>query len=157
GLGMLVSSSLVQLGRDPRLLPYFVLLGLIALAFVGAYFMPEPVRERSGLRLTIELPRVPASVRGPFLLAALAVFSSWSIAALFSSLGPDLGAHLSGTSNHTVAGLGVVALTAAAVVSQLVTGRSAPWIAASSGSLALAAGIVTIVVAAATGSSALYL
>src|SRR5580765_6610565 len=66
GLGMLVSSALVQLNREPRLLPYFVLLAMIAIAFIGAWFMPEPVQQRSRLRLTIELPRVPASVRGPF-------------------------------------------------------------------------------------------
>jgi MFS family permease len=157
GLGMLVSSSLVQLGWEPRLLPYVVLLGLIAIAFAGAYLMPEPVQERSRFRLTVELPRVPASVRRPFVLAALAVLSSWSIGALFFSLGPQLGAHLFATSNAVVAGIGVVALAAAAVLSQLLTGRGAPWIAASSGSIALAAGIAMIVAAAATGSSALYL
>jgi MFS family permease len=157
GLGMLVSSSLVELGREPRLLPYVALLGLIAIALVGAYLMPEPVGERSRLRLRIERPRVPASVRRPFVLAALAVLSSWSIGALFFSLGPQLAAHLFGTSNAIVAGIGVVALAAAAVTSQLLVGRSAPWIAAGAGSIALSAGIVTIVVAAATGSSALYL
>src|SRR5215471_14531841 len=67
GLGMLASSALVQLGWEPRLLPYLFLLGLIAIAFVGAYFMPEPVHDRSRFRLTIELPHVPASVRRPFL------------------------------------------------------------------------------------------
>jgi MFS family permease len=157
GLGMLVSSALVQLGWEPRLLPYFVLLGLIAITFVGAYLMPEPVQERSSFRLTIELPRVPPSVRSPFILAALAVLSSWSIGALFFSLGPELGAHIFGTSNAIIAGAGVVVLSAAAVIAQLLTGRGAPWIAASSGSVALAAGIAMIVVAAATESSALYL
>jgi MFS family permease len=157
GLGMLVSSSLVQLGWEPRVLPYFVLLGLVAIAFVGAYLMPEPVRERSGFRLTVELPRVPVSVRRPFVLAALAVLSSWSIGALFFSLGPQLGADLFSTSNAIVAGIGVVALAGAAVISQLLTGRGAPWIAAGSGSIALAAGIAMIVLAAATSSSALYL
>jgi MFS family permease len=157
GLGMLVSSSLFQLGWEPRLLPYFALLGLLAIAVVGAYLMPEPVRERSGFRLTVELPRVPASVRRPFILAALAVLSSWSIGALFFSLGPQLGAHLFNTRNPIVAGIGVVALAGAAVISQLLTGRGAPWIAASSGSIALATGIAMIVLAAATSSSALYL
>src|ERR1044072_6267224 len=66
GLGMLVSSSLVQIGWEPRLLPYFVLLGLIAIALVGAYLMPEPVQTRSRFPLTVALPRVPAAVRGPF-------------------------------------------------------------------------------------------
>jgi MFS family permease len=157
GLGMLVSSSLVQVGWEPRLLPYFVLLGLIAIAFVGAYFMPEPVQQRSRFRLTVELPNVPPVVRGPFVLAALAVISSWSIGALFFSLGPALAAHLFHTSNAIVAGSGVVALTASALVSQLLTGRSAPWLAASTGSIGLAAGTALIVVAAATDSSPTYL
>src|SRR5919204_6116084 len=69
GLGMLVSSGLVQIGWEPRLLPYVVLLALIAIALAGAYWMPEPVLERSRLRLTVERPHVPAVVRRPFALA----------------------------------------------------------------------------------------
>jgi len=135
GLGMLVSSSLVQIGWHPRLLPYLVLLALITTAFVGAYLIPEPVRTRGRFRLTVQRPRVPAVVRRPFLLAALAVLSSWSIGALFFSLGPALAAHLFHTSNAI----------------------SAPWLAASTGSIALAAGTALIVVAAATDSSPTYL
>src|SRR5262249_4831332 len=130
---------------------------LVAIAFVGAYLMPEPVQNRSSFRLKVERPHVPVSVRRPFVLAALAVLSSWSIGALFFSLGPQLAGHLFGTSNAIVAAIGVVALCAAALVSQLAVGRKAPWIAAGAGSVALAAGISMIVAAAATGSSALYL
>jgi MFS family permease len=157
GLGMLVSSSLVQIGWEPRVLPYAVLLVLIAAAFVGAYLMPEPVAKRAGFRLTIERPHVPAAVRRPFVVAALAVISSWSIGALFFSLGPQLAARLFATDNAILAGAGIVALAAAAVVGQLVTARAAPWIATSAGSIALAAGIVTIVVAAGTDSGAAFL
>ena len=42
-------------------------------------------------------------------------------------------------------------------VSQLVLGRTAPWIGASAGSIALAAGMVLIVLAVASDSSATYL
>ena len=157
GLGMLVSSSVVQIGWHPRLLPYLVLLLLIALALAGAYRMPEPVPVRSRLRLNVERPHVPAAVRGPFVLAALAVLSSWSIGALFFSLGPQLAGHLFDTTNAIVSGIGIVALAAAAVIAQLVTARTAPWIAASIGSIALAAGMIMIVAAAATDSSATYL
>jgi MFS family permease len=157
GLGMLVSSSLVQLGWEPRLLPYLVLLALVAAAFAGAYLMPEPVRDRRSLRLTVERPHVPAVVRRPFVLAALAVLSSWSIGALLFSLGPQLAGHLFGTTNAVVEGSGIVVLAAAAIVSQLLTGRSAPWLATTVGSLALAAGILVIVVAAATDSGTTYL
>ena len=156
GLGMLVSSALVQAGWEPRVLPYLVLLGIVAIVIAGAYWMPEPVQKRSRLRLTVARPSVPAVVRRPFLLAALAVLSSWSIGALFFSLGPQLAAHLFNTTDAVLAGIGVVVLAASAIISQLLTARTAPWLATSLGSIALAAGVVLIVLAAATGSSAGY-
>src|SRR5712692_12054687 len=54
GAGALVSSSLVQLGSAPLVLPYVVLLVLFAIAFAGAYWMPEPVLARGRFRLTAE-------------------------------------------------------------------------------------------------------
>ena len=156
GLGVLVSSSLVQIGWEPRFLPYVALLTLVVTAFVGALFMPEPVRNRKTFRLTVERPHVPAVVRRPFVLAALAVLSSWSIGALFFSLGPQLAGDLFHSSNAIADGSGIVVLAAAAVVGQLLTGRSAPWAATSAGSLALSLGIVLIAIAAGTGSSAAY-
>lgn len=157
GLGVLVSSVLVQLGSAPRVLPYLVLLGLFAIAFAGAWWMPEPVVERSRLRLKVERPSVPAVVRRPFLIAGLAVLSSWSIGGLFFSLGPQLGAHLFNSTNVIVSGIGIVALAGSAALSQLLLGRTAPWIGASAGSVALAAGTLLIVVAAAIDSSVLFL
>jgi MFS family permease len=157
GVGILVSASLVQIGWEPRVLPYVFLLSLFAIAFAGAYWMPEPVKERRRFRLTWERPTVPAQVRRPFFLAGLAVLSSWSIGGLFFSLGPQLGAHLFSTTNTVVSAIGIVALAASAALSQLLFGRTAPWIGASAGSVALAAGMILIVVAAATGSSAMYL
>jgi MFS family permease len=157
GLGTLVSSSLVQLGSAPRVLPYVVLLGLFAIAFAGAYWMPEPVETRSRFRLTWERPSVPPAVRRPFLLASLAVLSSWSIGSLFFSLGPELSAHLFNTGNVIVSGVGIAALAGSAALSQLLLGRTAPWIGASLGSIALAVGMILIVAAAATDSSTWYL
>jgi MFS family permease len=60
GLGALVSSSLVQLGTFPRVLPYVVLVVLFAVA----YWMPEPIEKRGRFRLTAERPSVPAVARG---------------------------------------------------------------------------------------------
>jgi MFS family permease len=157
GLGILISSSLVQLGDAPRILPYAVLLALFATAAAGAYLMPEPVRGRTPLRLRLQRPGVPPAVRRPFLLAGLAVLSSWSIGALFFSLGPQLGASLFQTTNVIAAGSGIVVLAAAAAASQFLTSRIPPWVAAATGSLALAAGVGLIVAAAATGSGLVYL
>jgi hypothetical protein len=60
------------------------------------------------------------------------------------------------TDNAIVSGLGVVVLSAAGIVAQLLFGSRAPWLLTSAGSLALATGIILIVVAAATGSTASY-
>ena len=156
-LGLLISSALVQSGHAPRVLPYVVLLTLFLIAFVGAYLMPEPVRERRRFQLTIERPSVPASVRRPFLLASLAVLASWSIGGLFFSLGPELGARVFDTTNVVLEGLGIVVLAGSAAVSQVAFGRIPPWVGASAGSVALAAGTALIVASAAVTSSAFYL
>jgi len=157
GLGFLVSSALVQLGSAPRVLPYLVLLVLFAAAFAGAYWMPEPVPERSSFRLTPERPSVPAGIRHPFLLASLGVIGSWSLGGLFFSLGPGLSAQLFRTSSVIIAGIGAVALALSAALSQMIFHRTAPWIGAAAGSATLAAGTMLIVAAAVTGSSAAYL
>src|SRR3954449_12024301 len=88
GLGVLVSSALVELAPAPRVLPYVVLLVLFAIALAGAYAMPEPVAARTRLHLTPQRPGVPAGIRRPFLLAALGVISSWSIGRRFLAVGP---------------------------------------------------------------------
>lgn len=157
GLGVLISSWLVELGVAPRELPYAVLLTLFAGAFAFAFFMPEPVLARGPLRLTLHRPAVPPAVRRPFFLAGLAVFSSWSIGGLFFSLGPQLSAQMFDSSNIIVSGIGIVTLAASATVAQLMVGRTAPWLAASAGSIALAVGMLLIVAAVATTSPAAYL
>jgi MFS family permease len=157
GLGALVSSALVQLGEAPRVLPFVVLFVLFAIAFAAAYRMPEPVEERRRFRLTLERPRIPRSVRRPFVLAGLAVLSSWSIGGLFFSLSPGLAQQLFGTTDVVVAAIGIVAIGGSAALSQLLFGRAAPWIGAGAGSLGLAAGMVLVVIAAATGSGATFL
>jgi predicted MFS family arabinose efflux permease len=157
GLGALISAALVQTGVAPRVLPYVLLLVLFAAALAGALRMPEPVANRSRFRLTPQRPSVPAGIRHSFLIAALAVLGSWSIAGLFFSIGPALSSQLFSSANVIVAGLGGITLTLAAAASQLVFHRVAPWIGASVGSTGLALGMVAIVIAAEVGSSALFM
>jgi MFS family permease len=157
GLGVLVSATLVQLLPAPRVLPYVLLFVLFGVAFVGALLMPEPVATRSRLRLTPQRPRVPAGVRRPFFLAALAVLSSWSIAGLFLSLGPQLSATIFETDNHLVTGLNMFVLAASGALAQFAFGRRPAWAGASGGSVALAAGTVILVAAASADSAVLLL
>src|SRR3954454_2157483 len=73
GLGVFVSATFVELLPAPRVLPYVALFVLFAIALAGVARMPEPVADRRSLRLPPQRPGVPAGVRRPFLLAALAV------------------------------------------------------------------------------------
>ena len=157
GLGMLVSSTAVELLPAARVLPYVVLLVLFAIAFTGALAMPEPVSSRGRVRLTPQRPSVPREVRRPFLLAALAVISSWSIGGLFFSLGPQFSSSLFHSSDHLVAGVGVFVLAGSAAVAQLAFGRTAPWAGAVGGSIALSVGMLMIVGSVVADSAALYL
>ena len=156
GFGVLVSAAFVELLPAPRVLPYLALIVLFAIALAGVWSMPEPVAERARPRFAPQRPSVPRAIRGPFLLAALGAVASWSIGAVFLSLGPQLSADLFHTTNHLIAGVGVFVLSGSAAVAQVVLGRTQPWAGAAGGSLALAAGMVLVVVAAATDSSLVY-
>ncbi len=156
GLSLLVSSALVQAGTAPRVLPYAALLILLAAALAGAYWMPEPVTDRTAFRLTPQRPSVPAGIRHAFLLAGLAVLSSWSIGGLFFSLGDLLSAQLFHSSNLIVATLGTALFCLSGALGQLGFRRTAPWLSASAGSVALAAGMIVIVVGAATASTTAF-
>jgi predicted MFS family arabinose efflux permease len=154
GLGALVSSALVQLLPAPRLLPYVLLLVLFAVALVGVLLMPEPVASRSQLRLTPQRPHVPASVRGPFVVAVLAVTSAYSIGGLFFALGPQLAGQVFETGNHVVTGISLFLLTGVGALAQLAYGRRAAWLAVAIGSVALAAGVALIALSASEDSAA---
>jgi MFS family permease len=65
GLGVLVSAAFVEFLPAPRVLPYVALFVLFAIALEGVWRMPEPVAERSRLRLTPQWPSVPSAVRRP--------------------------------------------------------------------------------------------
>ncbi len=157
GLGVLVSAVFVEWGPAPQVLPYVALFALFAIAFAGALRMPEPVAVRSRLRFSPQRPSVPVAVRPAFVLAALGVMSSWSIGGLFLALGPQLAAGLFHSTDHLLAGISVFALAGPAAVAQLAFRHSRPWVGASGGSVALAVGMVAIVMAAAADSRALYI
>jgi MFS family permease len=154
GFGALVSSAAVQLLPAARMLPYVAVFVLFAVDFVGVLFMPEPVASRSRLRLTPQRPHVPQAVRQPFILAALAVTSAYSIGGLFFALGPELSGRVFGTGNHLITGLSLFLLAGVGSVAQLAYGHRAAWLGAMAGSFALAVGVALIVLAAAEDSAA---
>jgi len=159
GAGVMVSAAIVQYLPAPRVLPYVLLAALFLIALAAAWRLREPVEVAPGarIRLTPQQPYVPPVARRPFLLASLAVLSSWSIGGLFLSLGPELSAIVYSSDNHVVvSGLAIFLLAGTATASQLLFGRAAPWIGAVYGSLALGAGMAMIVAGSAADSAILF-
>ena len=159
GAGVMVSAAIVQYLPAPRVLPYVLLAALFLIALAAAWRLREPVEVAPGarFRLTPQRPYVPPVARRPFLLASLAVLSSWSIGGLFLSLGPQLSAIVYSSDNHVVvSGLAIFLLAGTATASQLLFGRAAPWIGAVYGSLALGAGMAMIVAGSAADSAILF-
>jgi MFS family permease len=154
GLGALVSSALVQFLPAPRLVPYVLVLVLFAVALVGVLSMPEPVVSRSQLRLTPQRPRVPATVRGPFIVAALAVTSAYSIGGLFFALGPQLAGRVFETGDHLLTGISLFLLAGLGALAQLAYGRRAARTGVVGGSVALAVGVALIALSASEDAAA---
>uniref|UniRef100_UPI002A74BB67 MFS transporter n=1 Tax=Patulibacter defluvii TaxID=3095358 RepID=UPI002A74BB67 len=157
GLGAFVSALLVQYGPAPQRTPYLLLLVLFAVLLAGVRAMPEPVAERRRPRLRPQAPRVPRSIRRPFLLAGLGVLSSWSIGGLFLSIGPELVAQLLDTRSHLAGGAAALALAGSGAVAQVLFHHVAPWRATAIGSLALAGGMALVVGSLSVGSAVLFL
>lgn len=157
GLGLLVTSALIETVASPLVVPYVLLLVLIGLGTLGVLLLPQPGTGRLLVHLRLERPRVPAAAARPFLLAALAVLSSWSIAGVNFSLGPQLGAELFDSDSPIMANAGIYVLVGTAAITQAVLGRTAPWRAATGGSLALAAGMVVLAAGTVGDSGWVYL
>src|ERR1700761_710871 len=129
GTGVIISAAIVQFLPAPRVLPYVLLLILFLGFLVAAWRMKEPVEvsPTARFRLTPSRPYVPPVARRPFVLASLAVLSSWSIGGLFLSRGPELSAIVYKSDAHLVSGLSVFMLAGSGAVAQLLFGRWAPW------------------------------
>jgi len=156
GAGALVSSLLVQYAPDRLVTPFIVLMALMAVALAGTLALPEPVARDGRARFRPQRPRVPAAIRGPFVLAGLGVLASWSIGGLYMALGPTLASQLLQTGSHLAGGAAVLALAGAGALSQLVWNGLEPRRAASAGAGVLAVGMALTAASLSSGSAVLF-
>ncbi len=140
-LGAACAAPIVQYGPQPRMLP-FAVEAVVLVALLGATRrLREPVVASGRLRLRPSRPHVPVTTRGAFAVAALTVLSSWSVAALLLSLGPQLAARLLATTSALPGGWAILAFAGSAGIAQMAF-RGLPARAATvGGSLLLASGM----------------
>jgi MFS family permease len=139
GLGPLVAGVLAQFAPLPVRLPFWVDLGLVLLAALAVWAIPETVDVAEHPRLRIRRPDLPPQVRPVFIRAATAGFAGFAVLGLFTAVAPSFLLQLLHEPSHALSGAVVFTVFAASALGQVtLAGRF--------GSRALAVGCVALIV-----------
>ena len=156
-LGALGSGLLVQEVPGAITLVFVVLLVSFVVLAVPLWYLPETVRRRPGA-LASTTPRlaVPPQARATFVAVLPIIVATWSMGALYPSLGPSIAVRLLGLTSHLAGGLVVAAFAGSgAVASALARNVPArPLMLVGSG--VLAAGTTVAVLGVHAGSAPLF-
>jgi predicted MFS family arabinose efflux permease len=118
GLGPLLAGFTSQYLADPLHLVFYVHLALLLLAAVGVALIRETVQRPPTLKLGIQKPSVPASVRSVFISASIAGLAGFSVAGLFTSMVPSVMIHIMEQRGGLVIGAVIGLFFVASIVGQ---------------------------------------
>jgi predicted MFS family arabinose efflux permease len=155
GCGPLLAGLLAEWAASPLRLPFWVYLVLLVPAAVGVWAMPEPVAERSRLRLRPQALHVPPQIRATFFRAALAGFAGFAVLGLFTAVAPAFLGQILGVHSTAVVGLVVFSVFAASAAGQIALERIRASVAMTAGCGALVAGMALLALGLAVSSLAL--
>jgi MFS family permease len=119
GLGALLAGTLAQFAPLPLRLTFWVDLGLVVLAMLAVWVIPETVEVAERPRLRIRRPDIPAQVRPAFLRAAIAGFAGFAVLGLFTAVTPSFLLDLLHEPSHALSGALVFTLFAASALGQV--------------------------------------
>jgi MFS family permease len=157
GLGPLVAGVLAQLAPLPLRLPFWVDLGLILLAILAVWVMPETVDVPAHPRLRISRPDLPPQVRPVFVRAATAGFAGFAVLGLFAAVAPSFLLDLLREPDHALSGAVVFTVFAASALGQVTVARRLQHRALGTGCVALIAGMGLLAAGLAVTSLALVI
>jgi len=147
GLGIVVSGVLAQYVPSPTKLVFVVYFALLVPTVLVGWLIPETVtRPEQGAAWQPMWPCVPTDMRGPFALAATAVFCSMATTGTFTALTPSFLRTEIHVSNLAVAGGIVCVLFAVSAIAQ-VTMRDLGYRLAMGGGLGVMAVTLALIVA----------
>jgi MFS family permease len=153
-LGALLSGLMVQLVPDATTWVFVVLLAAVVALAVTVLRLPETVGRRPGALASLR-PRlgVPPQARGAFLVALPILVATWSMGALYLSLGPSVAIGVLHASGHLVGALLVTTFAGAGAVGGVLVRNRRPSAAMVAGAATLAFGVSLSVVTLDAGSS----
>ena len=157
GAGPLVAGLLAGLVPEPLLLPYAGHLGLVGLAAIALWTVPETVAPSGRLRPRIPRLGVPREVSGVFLRAALPGFVGFGVLGLFAAIAPTFLRELLQTTDPTLAGGVASAVFFASCVGQTLPVSRRGQTALSVGATALVCGLGFLAIALGTASLSMLL
>ena len=123
GLGPLLCGLVASSVAAPLRVPFWVVLGLLVLAALGIWTIPEPVTARHRPQLRPQLLRVPAQAHAVFITAALAACAGYAVLGLATALTPAILSEELSLHTPAIVGLVVFAVLAGSTVGELVSMR----------------------------------
>jgi predicted MFS family arabinose efflux permease len=154
-LGPLVAGFLVQFVAGPLVVPDAIFLGLLLVAAVGIWLVPETV-EAESRAYRPQRVTVPNDARARYFAVTTAAFGLFAIMGLFTSLAPSLLSSIGATS-PLVGGFAAFLVFASAAVAQVVLGAVHTTRQLAIGLSVTAAGLVVLAVGVVSTSVAGFL
>ena len=156
-LGALASGLLVQYAAHATTLVFVVLLAAFVLLAVPLYFLPETVSRRPGaLRSLAPRLAVPPQARATFVAVLPIVVATWSMGALYLSLGPSIAAGVLGLTSHLAGALVVTVFTGSGAVAAVAARNRPARPVMLAGAAVLAAGTTLAVLGVHTGVATVF-
>jgi MFS family permease len=123
GLGPLIAGLFAQYGPQPTVLVFEVYLGVLAVAGLCLFLVPEPVSPRRWPSLRFAGLGIPEQGRGEFIAAGIGGFAAFALLGLFSALAPTFLGNVLHETSHAVQGGVVFLLLAVGAVTQVALAR----------------------------------
>ena len=152
--GALCTSALAQYAPAPTHLVWWILLGALALAFLGILTIPESATRIPGALASLR-PRVsiPRNAKRSFVAATPCLVAVWALAGYYLSLGPSIFSQVIGSRNELWGGVMIFLLTGLGAASAVVFRTINPPTAMLIGCICLLVGATTTVFAIATATT----
>lgn len=119
GFGPLLCGILAQYLPYAMRLVFIVDFILIIPAFIGIWFMPEPVKNKQKFKIEVQKLSVPSDIRSTFIYAVIPVFVGFSMLGLFTAISPNFLGDILNITNKEVIGVMVFLIFCASTLGQL--------------------------------------
>lgn len=119
GFGPLLCGILAQYLPCAMRLVFIVDFILIIPAFIGIWFMPEPVKNKQKFKIEVQKLSVPSDIRSTFIYAVIPVFVGFSMLGLFTAISPNFLGDILNITNKAVIGVMVFLIFCASTLGQL--------------------------------------